>query len=93
MDPSHSFADLAYAIDTAFARWDLAHLHTFELPGGRFVGYPGDWLAPELVRLDHEKPRVAREVKPGEEREYVFDLGDNRRHLMAPCSTTYDAPR
>ncbi len=25
--PRHTFADLATAIDTAFGRWDLAHLH------------------------------------------------------------------
>jgi hypothetical protein len=28
---SHTFAALADAIDTAFARWDRAHLHLFEL--------------------------------------------------------------
>src|SRR4051794_1280573 len=28
---SHTFADLADAIDTAFARWDRAHLTLFEL--------------------------------------------------------------
>src|SRR5947209_2673163 len=36
--PSHRFADLAEAIDSAFARWDLAHLHVFVLPDGREVG-------------------------------------------------------
>ena len=30
--------------------------------------------------LDHAKLKVAKEVKPGEEFEYVFDLGDNWRH-------------
>ncbi len=45
--PSHSFGELAEAIDMAFARWDLAHLHGFELADGRRIGildpdFPGD---------------------------------------------------
>ena len=28
--PGHSFAQLADAIDNAFARWDRSHLHEFE---------------------------------------------------------------
>ena len=32
---SHTFADLAAAIDRAFARWDLSHLHEFRLIDGR----------------------------------------------------------
>ena len=37
--PRHTFAQLAEAIDVAFARWDLSHLHVFELPNGRRVGF------------------------------------------------------
>jgi hypothetical protein len=76
--PSHSFGDLAEAIDAAFARWDLAHLHAFELQDGRRVGifdpeYPGDWL-------DETTLKVAKEMKPGDSFEYVFDFGDDWRH-------------
>jgi hypothetical protein len=78
--PSHSFAQLAEAIDAAFARWDLSHLHDFKLADGRLIGYPDDDFAPDLVWLDHARLKVAREVKPGEEFEYVFDLGDEWRH-------------
>jgi hypothetical protein len=78
--PSHSFEQLAEAIDTAFARWDLSHLHTFELADGRRIGYPDDEFGPELVWLDHAKLKVAKEVKPGEHFTYVFDLGDNWEH-------------
>jgi hypothetical protein len=35
--PAHTFADLARAIDNAFARWDLSHLSVFTLADGRVV--------------------------------------------------------
>src|SRR5262245_2276830 len=38
--PEHSFGDLAEAIDAAFARWDLSHLHGFDLADGRKIGSP-----------------------------------------------------
>ena len=77
--PRHSFADLAEAVDVAFARWDRSHLHVFELSDGRRIGFaeidPGehDWL-------DHHALKVAREVSPGERFSYTFDLGDDWRH-------------
>ena len=37
--PRHSFADLAEAVDVAFARWDRSHLHVFELSDGRRIGF------------------------------------------------------
>ena len=78
--PAHSFADFAEAIDAAFARWDLSHLHAFELGDGRLVGFPDDSFESDVIWLDHAELRVSREVKPGEAFEYVFDLGDNWRH-------------
>lgn len=59
---------------------DLSHLHEFELCDGRLIGYPDDSFAPDVVWLDHAKLKIAKVVKPGEEFEYVFDLGDNWRH-------------
>lgn len=35
---THTFADLATAIDRAFARWDLSHLHEFRFADGRRIG-------------------------------------------------------
>lgn len=78
--PSHTFEQFATAIDAAFARWDLSHLHEFELSDGRLIGFPDDSFAPDVVWLDHAKLKVARTVKPGDEFAYVFDLGDNWRH-------------
>src|SRR5260370_4008226 len=35
---SHSYGQLATAIDDAFARWDRSHLHEFELTDGTRIG-------------------------------------------------------
>jgi hypothetical protein len=78
--PGHSFEQLAEAIDTAFARWDLGHLHEFELPDGRRIGYPDDEFAPELKWIDHATVKVLGAVRPGDCFTYTFDLGDNWRH-------------
>jgi hypothetical protein len=78
--PGHSFEQLAEAIDAAFARWDLSHLHEFELPDGRRVGFPSDDSAPDLVWEDHAALKVTRELKPGQEFSYRFDFGDDWRH-------------
>lgn len=78
--PSHTFADLAESINAAFARWDLSHLHQFELADGRRIGFPSDDFAPELSWEDHSELKVAREVAPGDEFEFEFDFGDGWRH-------------
>jgi Plasmid pRiA4b ORF-3-like protein len=78
--PGHSFEQLAEAIDAVFARWDLSHLHEFELADGRRIGYPDDEFAPELEWLDHAALKVTRTVRVGDRFTYTFDLGDNWRH-------------
>jgi hypothetical protein len=41
---SHSYAQLATAIDDAFARWDRSHQHEFELADGTRIGMPNlEW--------------------------------------------------
>jgi hypothetical protein len=75
---SHSFAALATAIDDAFARWDRAHLHQFELADGTLLTTPfepGDELG-----LDDRRTRLSR-LNPGEQFLYTFDLGDDWTHL------------
>ena len=77
--PSHTFEQFADAINNAFARWDLAHLHLFKLADERLIGFPDDDFVPDRW-LDHARLKVAREVKPGDVFEFVFDLGDDWTH-------------
>ncbi|HET9726420.1 MAG TPA: hypothetical protein VFP28_05845 [Gemmatimonadales bacterium] len=78
--PGHTFEQLAAAIDAAFARWDLSHLHVFELRDGRRIGFPDDDFETDLGWLDHAVLKPVRELEPGDEFGYVFDLGDDWRH-------------
>lgn len=85
--PSHTFADLADAINGAFARWDRAHLSMFTLADGRSITdqETGDELAasmggPILSPLDIATAKVARTVQPGAEFQFTFDLGDDWTH-------------
>jgi len=77
---SHSFAQLATAIDDAFARWDRAHLHMFDLGGVAGLLIDRYWDDPP------DDSRVDDTVKlgtltGGQRFVYVFDLGDDWAHL------------
>lgn len=78
---SHSFAQLAQAVDLAFARWDLAHLHMFTLADGTNLTALPQWdgQAPHAT-LDSHATKLGR-LKPGEQFAYVFDMGDDWAHL------------
>ena len=79
----HSFAQLATAIDDAFARWDRSHLHEFELGDRTRIGIAeAEWEGDEPV-LDERTLKLSR-LKPGQQFVYVFDLGDDWAHL---CTT------
>ncbi len=57
---THPFADLALAIDDAFARWDHAHLHEFRLADGTRLTTPyedDDGIGPAL---DDRRTRLSR---------------------------------
>jgi hypothetical protein len=79
--PSHTFAALANAINQGFARWDLSHLHEFELADGRRIGFvdPDGFEDDEGVE-DHEAVTVADAAEPGAEFGFTFDLGDRWEH-------------
>jgi hypothetical protein len=78
--PAHTFEQLAEAINQAFARWDLSHLHEFELADGRRIGFPDDGFGDELAWEDHAALKVATEVGPGDEFGFTFDFGDRWQH-------------
>ncbi|MEO8745080.1 MAG: hypothetical protein ABI334_09640 [Candidatus Dormiibacterota bacterium] len=86
---NHSFAQLATAIDDAFARWDRAHAHEFELRDGTRIGTPDpEWDSEEPV-LDEQVLKLSR-LKPGDQFIYVFDFGDDWAHLCSVGKSPID---
>ena len=67
---SHTFAELADAIDVAFARWDTNHLHEFALADGSRLSVPDpdwdepDWDEPGEV-LDDRRIKLSRLERGG----------------------------
>lgn len=86
---SHTFAQLATAIDDAFARWDRAHLHMFDLgeQGGLLIDRYWD-DPPEQSRVD-ETVRLGT-LAAGHQFVYVFDLGDDWAHLCTVADQRID---
>ena len=77
----HSFAQLAKAIDTAFARWDPGHLHEFGLSNGRRIGMAdADEFGAEGELDEATETLGAASLKAGDTFEYVFDLADSWEH-------------
>ena len=87
---SHSFRQLADAINLAFARWDLAHLHMFTLADGVQVTALDHWdgEAPDGA-VDSDKTKLSR-LTPGEQFAYVFDFGDDWTHLCTLATARID---
>lgn len=93
---SHTFAQLADAIDDAFARWDRAHLHEFHFPhhlddstGGyeRITVPDPDWDDDAVTDLRTAK--LSR-LRAGEQFLYAFDLGDDWTHLCTVADQRVD---
>jgi hypothetical protein len=85
--PRHTFGDLAGAINLAFARWDLSHLHEFRLSDGRRIGF-ADEEEPEV--LEQTAFPVASTVRAGDEFEFVFDFGDDWTHRCRVLASDVD---
>ena len=85
--PSHTFMDLANAINDAFARWDRSHLSMFTLADGRVITdeetgaeMAGSIGGPIIAPIDIAAAKVARTLEPGAEFQFTFDLGDAWMH-------------
>ncbi len=85
----HSFAQLATAIDDAFARWDRSHLHEFTLGDGTRVGAVDPELDLDDSMVDEQNLSLAR-LNPGERFVYVFDFGDDWAHLCTVGGSPID---
>jgi hypothetical protein len=86
---NHSFGQLARAIDEAFARWDRAHLHEFELGDGLRIGSADSNPDFDDAVLDERRLNLTR-LKLGERFIYVFDLGDEWAHLCTVGKSRID---
>jgi len=86
---AHSFAQLAMAIDDAFARWDRSHLHEFTLGDGTRVGAVDPELDLDDSMVDEQNLSLAR-LNPGERFVYVFDFGDDWAHLCTVGGSPID---
>jgi hypothetical protein len=72
---SHTFKQLADAIDDAFGRRDRSHLQELTLADGRRLGDPDpDWEIEGEVTADYRPVKLSR-LRPGKQFAYVFGLG------------------
>src|SRR6266545_335213 len=77
---AHTFRQIAAAIDRAFARWDVSHVHEFHLADARRV-VAADDDGFEDGDLDEAVETLARlDIPLGRSFEYVFDLGAGWEH-------------
>jgi hypothetical protein len=86
-----SFALLADAIDSSFARWDRSHLHEFELSDGTRIGMLDPEADVDDEVLDERVVQLSR-LNPGEQFVYVFDFGDDWAHLCTVGKAVIDSP-
>lgn len=85
---SHSYAQLATAIDDAFARWDRSHLHEFELADGTRIGTP-DLDIDNGEVLDETREHLSK-LQASQQFIYVFDSGDDWTHLCTVVEAGID---
>jgi hypothetical protein len=79
--PAHTFQQLATAIDLAFARWDLSHLHVFTRADGSKITRLDYWDGEQPDGSLDSATTTLKSLTLGEQFAYVFDPGDNWSHL------------
>jgi hypothetical protein len=87
---SHSFAQFARAVDGAFARWDLAHLHMFTLADGTNLTTTRYWDGEEPDGCLNDTTTKLSRLNPGDQFAYVFDMGDDWAHLCTVAEQRID---
>lgn len=70
---THTFEQLAKAIDDAFGRWDLNHLHEFAMADGTCVGFPDSDFDEGRVIVDSRRTMLSR-LAAGEQFAYCDDV-------------------
>ncbi|MBI2773603.1 MAG: hypothetical protein HYX56_03815 [Chloroflexi bacterium] len=91
----HNFADLAAAINKAFARSDMSHLHEFRLTDGRRVtiaeGADDLGETDPVVDLDERDQTLSSlGLHAGDSFTYAFDFGDDWEHRCTVLRTDVD---
>ena len=86
---THTFGQLAVAIDDAFARWDRAHLYQYYLAGGRQVSDPQWRDEDDEGLLDGHKLTLGH-LKASEQFVYEFDFRDRWLHLCTAGARRID---
>jgi hypothetical protein len=85
VSPQHSFRQLADAINTAFARWDLGHLSIFHMPDGSLVSRGLE----DVPHANASRTRLGEHAE-GDAFVYEFDLGDSWLHRCTVIETGVD---
>lgn len=85
ISPQHTFRQLAEAINSAFARWDLGHLYMFRLSDGTAIGIALE----EIPHREAARTKVGKR-REGEAFEYEFDFGDGWLHRCTVLESDVD---
>lgn len=95
--PTHTFEELAAAINTAFARWDRSPLSVFMLADGTRIADPRLDREPTDAAggtvnqpLEMSTTNVADIIEPDDTFQFVFDLGDRWVHQCTVQSVKID---
>jgi hypothetical protein len=87
--PGMTFRTLADAINDAFARWELSHLHAFTLADGTRVTMRTPWDELDDDSLDDTRTTLSR-LSLGEQFAFEFDFGDSWMHLCTVAERKVD---